>query len=129
MLHRMAKRKSQPICVEPRRSRCPLTSVLDLVGDRWTLVVVRDLSLGKSTFDELQNGPEQIATNVLADRLRQLCELRLVERQDDTNDKRRKRYRLTEKGQRLKPLINGIIAWGLRELADTTTDPDRLRLK
>ena len=81
-----------------RRSDCAVACTLDIIGDRWTLLIVRDLLRGKSHFDDFLRSPEGIATNVLAARLRAMCEQGLVEKAADPSDQRRYTYRLTEEG-------------------------------
>lgn len=90
-----------------RRSDCPIHFALEAVGDRWTLLIVRDLLLKRrSTYTELLNGGEGIATNILATRLEQMLANGIATR-DDTGT-----YRLTEKGVALLPIILELIAWG-----------------
>ncbi len=104
-----------------RRSDCPVACTLDLVGDRWTLLVVRDLVLGKTTFDEFLASPEGIATNILADRLALLQRLGFLERKADPEDGRRRRYVLTSKGAVLPPLVRALARWGEKNLPGTRT--------
>ena len=106
-----------------RRSPCPIACVLDLVGDRWTLLVVRDLVLGKRYFDEFARSPEGIATNILAARLKQLTEAGFVEKRPDEADRRRTTYVLSEKGRSLRGLVKLIAAWGLRNIPGTAVPP------
>lgn len=101
-----------------RRSVCPVACTLDLVGDRWTLLVVRDLFCGKSHFREFLASPEGIATNILSDRLAKLTAGKLVERIPDSAAGR-DAYRLTPKGQSLRPLLEAIADWGLANLRGT----------
>jgi DNA-binding HxlR family transcriptional regulator len=111
------------------RSSCPIALTLDLVGDRWTLVVVRDLVLGKTRFEEFLKSPEGIATNILSSRLRRLQELAFVEAKLDAEDGRRIHYRLTPKGEPLRDLITDIAAWGLKHCPDASIRAeDRVRL-
>src|SRR5215475_12256984 len=77
-----------------RRSDCAVACTLDLIGDRWTLLIVRDLVRGQRYFDDFLRSSEGIATNVLSARLRALCELGLVEKAPDPSDRRRCTYRL-----------------------------------
>src|SRR5262245_15546867 len=102
-----------------RRSDCAVACTLDLIGDRWTLLVVRDLLRGRRYFDEFLRSPEGIATNVLAARLRALCALGLVEKTPDPSDQRRYVYRLSDDGLRLRELLGAIAAWGLKYLPGT----------
>lgn len=105
--------------VPARRSDCAVACTLDVIGDRWTLLVVRDLLRGKRYFDEFLHAPEGIATNVLADRLRTLCAQGLVEKEPDPSDQRRFTYRLSDRGLRLGELVGQIAAWGLKNLPGT----------
>ena len=89
------------------------------IGDRWTLLVVRDLLRGRRYFDEFLRSPEGIATNVLSARLCALCEQGLVEKTPDPSDQRRYTYRLSEDGLRLGELLGDIAAWGLKYLPGT----------
>jgi DNA-binding HxlR family transcriptional regulator len=109
----------------PRRSSCPIACTLDLIGDRWTLLVVRDMIfLEKQRFDEFLDSPEGISTNILANRLKSLEEMGLVEKQPYSNHPRRMNYQLTERGKSLRPVLKATIAWGLRHIPDTRI-PDR----
>ena len=102
-----------------RRSDCAVACTLDIIGDRWTLLVVRDLLRGKRYFDEFLRSPEGIATNILSARLRALCAQGLVERTPDSSDQRRHTYRLSDDGLRLGELLGHIAAWGLEYLPGT----------
>jgi DNA-binding HxlR family transcriptional regulator len=86
---------------------------LDLFGDRWTLLVIRDLMIGKSRFKDFLASPEGIPTNILADRLKRLLTSRLIIRIDDSGGSRHLAYRLTEKGAALLPVLNALKDWGL----------------
>ncbi len=90
-----------------RRSDCPVHCGLNLLGDRWTLVVIRDLLFtDKSTFTELLNSPEKIATNTLSNRLAKLSEHGLIKQA--TRDSR---YKLTDKGFDLVPALMELAVW------------------
>ncbi|MGK7925674.1 MAG: winged helix-turn-helix transcriptional regulator [Spirulina sp.] len=103
-----------------KRSTCPIASTLDLVGDRWTLLIVRDMMFfHKHRFEEFLDSPEGISTNVLANRLKLLEELGLVTKQPYSNHSRRMSYELTEKGESLRPVLKVIARWGLKHLPDT----------
>jgi DNA-binding HxlR family transcriptional regulator len=108
-----------------RRSPCPIASTLDLLGDRWSLLVVRDLILGKQRFDELSTSPEGIATNVLTDRLRRLTALGLVERVPSETHRTRGTYRLTPLGDSLRPVLAAVRDWGLAHLPGTSVEKAR----
>ena len=96
---------------EPR-SACPVAGTLDLLGDRWTLLVVRDMMLTEAHyFDDFLRSPEGIATNILGDRLRKLEADGLVTRTRDKDDARRFRYELTERGRSLRPVLLAMARW------------------
>jgi DNA-binding HxlR family transcriptional regulator len=105
---------------QPRRSPCPISCTLDLIGDRWTLLVIRDMMFfGKQRFEEFLESPEGISTNILANRLKLLEELDLVEKQPYSNHSRRMNYQLTEKGKSLRPVLKVVAAWGSKYIPDT----------
>jgi DNA-binding HxlR family transcriptional regulator len=109
-----------------RRSDCPISISLEIFGDRWTLLIVRDLMLkGRTTFREFLDGGEGIASNVLADRLSRLETHGIVGRQPHEQDRRRHTYRLTQKGIELAPLLLEIILWAARHEA-TAAPADEL---
>lgn len=102
------------------RSTCPIASTLDMIGDRWTLLIVRDMMFfHKKRFEEFLDSPEGISTNILANRLKLLEDLALVEKKPYSNHSRRMNYYLTEKGKSLRPVIKTMVAWGLKYLPDT----------
>ena len=105
--------------MKSRRSPCPIACTLDLIGDKWTLLVVRDLLLGRRHFKEFAKAPERIATNILSDRLNRLVEGGLVETYPSTERKNTTAYRLTNKGEALGPVIKQIKKWGLEHLPGT----------
>jgi DNA-binding HxlR family transcriptional regulator len=102
-----------------RRSPCPIACVLDLLGDKWTLLLIRDMWLGRSHFKEFLSSPEGIATNILSDRLERLVEAGLAERYASDELPGREAYRLTRKGASLKPVLQSIADWGLEHLEGT----------
>ncbi len=105
--------------MEGHRSDCPIACTLDLVGDRWTLLVLRDLFFGAHYFDDFSESEEGIASNVLGDRLRKLEQAGLVSRKPDEHDGRRVRYALTERGKSLKPVLVAIARWGVENIEGT----------
>ena len=102
-----------------KRSDCPVSNALDVFGDRWTLVVVRDLTFGKSRFSELAEGPEKIPTNILADRLKQLEQFEVIERVAYQERPKRYAYHLTKKGRDLAPVLQAMADWGQRHMGET----------
>ena len=98
-----------------RRSGCPVGLSLDVVGDRWSLLVIRDLMVrGYRTFKEFQESGEGIATNILADRLKKLEAAGVIETESEPADGRRVYYRLTQKGIDLAPVMLELLLWGTR---------------
>ena len=98
------------------RSGCPINLTLEILGDRWTLIVIRDLMFGnRRRFRELLTASEEgIASNVLADRLKRLVEAGLLTRADDPSHKQKAIYSLTEPAIQLLPLLAHMAAWGRR---------------
>jgi DNA-binding HxlR family transcriptional regulator len=97
------------------RSGCPVNISLEVFGDRWSLLIVRDLMVrGFHTFRDFEHAGEGIATNILADRLRRLCRARIVQAERDPVDARQKHYRLTEKGIDLAPVLLELLIWGAK---------------
>ncbi|MEO8735617.1 MAG: helix-turn-helix domain-containing protein [Edaphobacter sp.] len=98
-----------------RRSGCPVSISLDIFGDRWSLLIIRDLMVrGYRTFKEFQGSGEGIATNILADRLRKLEVAKIITAEADMTDGRIVNYRLTEKGIDLAPVLLELLIWGAR---------------
>lgn len=98
-----------------RRSGCPVSISLEVLGDRWSLLVIRDLMVrGYQTFKEFQESDEGIATNILADRLKALESAGIITAEAAETDRRRINYRLTEKGIDLAPVLLELLVWGTR---------------
>lgn len=98
---------------EGYRSMCPIANLLDIVGDKWTLLVVRDLLLlSKRRYGEFQNSPEAIPTNILADRLKRLEAAGLVKKEFYQDNPPRAEYFLTRKGADLGPILQAMGQWG-----------------
>jgi DNA-binding HxlR family transcriptional regulator len=106
---------------ESQRSGCPINLTLETLGDRWSLIVIRDIMFGsRRHFRELLNGSEEgIASNILADRLKRLVEAGLLSKADDPTHKQKSVYSLTEKAIQLVPLLAHMGAWGRRHLPVT----------
>jgi DNA-binding HxlR family transcriptional regulator len=98
-----------------RRSGCPVSVSLELLGDRWSLLIIRDLMVrGFRTFKEFQASGEGIATNILAERLQRLEAAGIIGAEVEKTDARRLNYRLTERGIDLAPLLLELLLWGAR---------------
>jgi DNA-binding HxlR family transcriptional regulator len=97
------------------RSGCPVSISLEMLGDRWSLLIIRDLMVrGFRTFKEFQGSTEGIATNILADRLRKLEGAGIITAEPEKKDGRRVNYRLTQKGIDLAPVLLELLIWGAR---------------
>lgn len=98
------------------RSGCPINLTLEQLGDRWSLIVIRDVMFGnrRSYGELLQNSEEGIASNILADRLKRLTATGLLDRQNDPNHRQKGIYSLTESSIQLVPLLAHMAAWGRR---------------
>ena len=104
----MPKKKSGP----KRRSGCPLNASVEMLGDRWSLLIIRDMMLrGFRTYKEFLDSFERIATNVLSDRLRKLQAHGIVSTQRDPSDGRKRIYLLTPKGIDLAPVLTEMVIW------------------
>ena len=104
----MTKTKSVP----DRRSGCPLNASIEMLGDRWSLLIIRDMMLrGSRSFKEFLNSYEKIATNILTDRLRRLESYGIITTQPDPNDGRKLIYLLTPKGIDLAPVLTEMVLW------------------
>jgi DNA-binding HxlR family transcriptional regulator len=105
-----------------RRSPCPISCGLDVLGDKWTLLIIRDLMFrDKRSYGEFHAAGEHIATNILADRLKKLESENFVKKSVDPNNKSKYRYRLTEKGVDLLPMLLEFIAWSTKHIPGTAT--------
>jgi len=98
---------------DARRSPCPVACSLDILGDRWTLLVIRDLILGRSRFKDFTASPEGIPTNILSDRLERMLRHGIAEQIPAADGTKRLAYRLTEKGRALGPVLAAMRDWGL----------------
>jgi len=112
------------------RSGCPINLTLEILGDRWSLIVLRDMIFGSRRHfrDLLRESMEGIASNILADRLRNLVEHGILTKVDDPSHKQKAIYSLTERGIQLVPLLAHLGAWGARHLPVTEELAIRARL-
>lgn len=108
-----------------RRSRCPVACTLDVLGDKWTLLVVRDIMRGKTRFTEFLASPEGIPTNLLADRLKRLTATGIVKARRYCLHPPRVEYGLTAKGENLRPVMRTMVEWGVRHAGGRMPPPMR----
>ena len=115
-------------CLE--RSECPVTNTLDLIGDKWTLLVIRDmLFLKKKSFNEFLESPEGIATNILTERLKRLEERGIIEKRPYQKAPVRYDYILTKRGEDLRLVLMSMIRWGNNHIEGTFVPPRQVFLK
>jgi len=121
----MPRRRTAPTAArQPLRSPCPLGGALDLLGDRWTLLVVRDLLFyDKRRFADFLASAEGIATNILADRLERLERCGLVQRRLYRQRQPREEYEPTARCRELVPVLRELIAWGKRHVPGVAQRP------
>jgi DNA-binding HxlR family transcriptional regulator len=101
--------------VAKRRSGCPLNASVEMLGDRWSLLIIRDMMLrGYRSFKEFLESDEGIATNILADRLRRLEAYGIIRAEADEFDGRKMIYELTPKGMDLAPVLTEMVLWAAR---------------
>lgn len=103
------------IRVTRHRSGCPVSIALEIFGDRWSLLIIRDLMIrGHRTYKQFLNSGEGIASNVLAERLKRLVHAGLIQAEAEASDLRRLNYRLTPKGIDLAPVLLELLVWGAK---------------
>jgi DNA-binding HxlR family transcriptional regulator len=99
-----------------------VTNSLEIVGDKWTMVVIRDLFMGKRTYSDFQQSPEGIPTNILADRLKRLQSAGIVEKIPYQEKPTRYEYKLTPKGKALSKVLRALKEWGLNNIPGTSAE-------
>jgi len=105
------------------RSNCPISSALDIVGDKWSLLIIRDMMFsGKKTYSDFSNSSEKIATNILSSRLSMLEELGIINKGKKEGNKKTNIYSLTQKGKELLPIILEIAQWSDNNLNEHLKD-------
>ena len=100
------------IKVQNNRSACPVSTSLEILGDSWSLLIIRDLFLNRVTFSDFKNSPENIATNILTNRLKKLLKNKIIEYRFLPKNRKIKQYYLTESGINLYPFIYDLLIWG-----------------
>jgi DNA-binding HxlR family transcriptional regulator len=103
------------------RSPCPIANSLDVLGDKWSLLVIRDMLHGKRTYGELLASPERIPTNILAERLKRLEQAGIIKTEAYQERPVRYAYLLTPKGQALGEVLGAMVRWGKRYVPGTRT--------
>jgi DNA-binding HxlR family transcriptional regulator len=103
------------------RSACPVACFLDILGDRWTMLIVRDLMQGTKRYNDFLASGEKITTNILAERLKRLEAEGIVEKRAYQRNPVRSSYSLTQKGHDLGPLMKEMINWALKYKGEPVT--------
>jgi DNA-binding HxlR family transcriptional regulator len=99
---------------EPR-SQCPISLTLSVIGDKWTLLILRDLIIrGKRRYQDFLNSKEKISTNILAERLVKLEKLQIISKSDDPTNRKQYLYTPTQKGIDLLPILFEFMRWGIK---------------
>ena len=106
-----------------RRSHCPVSCTLDVLGDKWSLLVVRDVMRGKRRYAEFLESPEGIPTNILAERLKRLVGKGVIRTHRYSQHPPRVEYELTPKGEDLRPIMRAMVDWGVRHAGGRTPPP------
>ena len=114
------------------RCNCPITSALDIVGDKWTLVIIKQMLLeGKKTFKDFSESDEAIASNILSSRLKMLEEYKMISKEKLPHNKKTNIYLLTEKGLGLTPTIVELTLWSdgnIREYHSSIISDSRIEI-
>jgi DNA-binding HxlR family transcriptional regulator len=111
------RRMASPL--PPRRSHCPVANTLDRIGDKWSMLLVRDMLAGKSTYGQFLQSPEGIPTNILADRLKRLEHCGIISRSAYQERPVRHAYSLTAEGKQLGRVLRALADWGLENIPGT----------
>ena len=114
--------------IDPAAPRCPIDFSLTLFGDRWSLLLLRNMTLlGKRRYSEFLAAPEGISTNILANRLRSLQDCGLIQKYPDPVDRKAAIYLPTDKGLELMPILVEMLRWGSKNLANPMVSEDVAR--
>lgn len=106
------------------RSGCPISTTLEIVGDRWTLILIRDMLCGKKRYGDFLESPEKITTNILASRLSVMERRGLVKKELYNEHPKRFEYLLTPKGQALRPIVQSMCIWANNHVPGTWVPPE-----
>jgi len=108
--------KIEKLKILENRSGCPIATSLDVLGDKWSLIIIRDIFIGRTSFTDFLNSPEKISTNILKSRLNKLEYFEIIYHKVSKTDRKVKNYFLTEKGMDLYPLVYELSRWSLKYL-------------
>ncbi|MEA2079073.1 MAG: helix-turn-helix domain-containing protein [Pseudomonadota bacterium] len=119
MPRKVSTRKPAKRLAATARSACPIACTLDIIGDRWSMLLIRDLFLGKRRFKDFAESAEGITPNILTERLRRLEDAGLITRQRYSEHPPRDEYLLTAGGAELGPVVLALVDWGLAHIPGT----------
>lgn len=123
----MQVKDNRPMSEKTTRSSCPVNFSLELFGDKWSLLIVRDMLFRQlQNYGDFLSSPERISTNILANRLKQLEGNGLIQKFPDPTDGKKYIYLLTKKGEDLLPVLLEMIRWGIK-YSDKTAVPPEIR--
>ena len=106
------------------RSECPLSTALDVIGDKWSLLIVRDMCMKKTRYGDFLSSPESIPTNILANRLRRLEDIGIIDKKPYRLKPLRYEYFLTEKGAYLLPVLQQLAVWAHQHIPECAAPPE-----
>ena len=112
--------------IKAERSKCAIALTLDIVGDKWSLLVVRDLFFGKKRYNEFLTSPEKIPTNILAERLRRLEYHGIISKDMYQQTPARYNYNLTQKGEDMLVVLQSMCRWAGKYMQDIFVPPEEL---
>ena len=108
--------KEPKLKIRDNRSGCPISTSLEIMGDNWSLILIRDLFLERSTFTEFMNSPEKISSNILSDRINKLQKYNIIEYRLHPKNRKVKQYYLTNSGINFFPLIYELFMWSKKHI-------------
>ena len=108
--------KEHKLKIRDNRSGCPISTSLEIIGDNWSLILIRDLFLERSTFTEFMNSPEKISSNILSDRINKLQKYNIIEYRLHPKNRKIKQYYLTNSGINFFPLIYELSMWSKKHI-------------
>ena len=110
------------------RSKCSIACSLDIVGDKWSLLIIRDaIFLKKKSFNEFRNSAEKIASNILTNRMEKLVRYGIMNKSQNPDNKLKFDYVLTDKGKQLKPIIDALGEWGYQHIDGTNNVQEQVK--
>ena len=110
------------------RSECSISCALEILGDKWTLLIVRDaLYLKSESFGRFRSSPEKIASNILTDRLERMVKYGIMEKSNNPDNKLKFDYRLTDRGMQLEPILLAIGKWGSENIQGTCSVEEQMK--